>query len=218
MISVDDHDHLDEGEHKHRFCAGGFEKLALAVLAFNATTLGIPCIYYGTEQLFDGDGAGDWADRYIREAMFGGVFGPFRSRGHHCFIEDQPVYRELAKIHRLRRQELALRRGRQFLRPISGNGEDFGFPARIGAGPLRSVVGWSRIFDDREVLAAINTDPNQALTAYVTIDNDLHAAGSRLSCLYSTESSEIGRSVAVEPRNGKAVFLRVPAAGFVVYA
>src|SRR5262249_15593627 len=55
VTSVDDHDHLDEGEHKHRFSAGGFEKLALAVLALNATTLGIPCIYYGTEQLFDGE-------------------------------------------------------------------------------------------------------------------------------------------------------------------
>jgi glycosidase len=218
VTSLDDHDHVDQGEHKHRFCAGGFEKLALAVLALNATTLGIPCIYYGTEQLFDGEGAGDWADRYIREAMFGGEFGPFRSRGHHCFREDHPVYRELAKIHGLRRQELVLRRGRQFLRPISGNGLDFGFPARLGAGLLRSIVAWSRIFDDREVLAAINTDPDTALTAFVTIDNDLHAAGERLTCLYSTEASEVGGRVAVEARNGRAVLVRVPAAGFVVYA
>lgn len=218
VTSVDDHDHVDQGEHKRRFCAGGFEKLALAVLAFNATTLGIPCIYYGTEQLFDGEGAGDSADRYIREAMFGGEFGPFRSRGHHCFREDHPVYRELAKIHRLRRQELPLRRGRQFLRPISGNGASFRFPSRLGAGPVRSIVAWSRIFDDREVLAAINTDPETALTAFVTIDNDLHAAGERLTCLYSTEASEVGGRVAVEAKNGRAVLVRVPAAGFVVYA
>jgi glycosidase len=218
VTSVDDHDHVGQGEHKRRFCAGGFEKLALAVLGFNATTLGIPCIYYGTEQLFDGEGAGDSADRYIREAMFGGEFGPFRSRGHHCFREDHPVYRELAQIHRLRRQELALRRGRQFLRPISGNGASFGFPARLGAGLLRSIVAWSRIFDDREVLAAINTDPETALSAFVTIDNDLHAAGERLTCLYSTDASEVGGRVAVEARNGRAVLIRVPAAGFVVYA
>jgi len=218
VTSVDDHDHVDQGEHKHRFCAGGFDKLALAVMAFNATTLGIPCVYYGTEQLFDGEGTGSWADRYIREAMFGGEFGPFRSRGHHCFNEEQPVYRELARIHRLRQQELPLRRGRQFLRPISGNGTDFGFPARIGASALRSIVAWSRIFNDRELLAAINTDPEAASTAFVTIDDGLHAAGSRLTCLYSTDASEIGGSLAVEPRNGKSVFLRVPAAGFVVYA
>ncbi len=218
VTSVDDHDHVDQGDHKRRFCAGGFEKLALAVLAFNATTVGIPCIYYGTEQLFDGEGAGNSADRYIREAMFGAEFGPFRSRGHHCFNEDQPVYREIARIHRLRRQELPLRRGRQFLRQISGNGASFGFPARAGAGPVRSIVAWSRIFSDREVLAAINTDPESASAAFVTIDDGLHSAGSRLICLYSTDTSEIGGSVAVEPRNGKAIFLRVPPAGFVVYA
>jgi len=218
VTSVDDHDRVDQGELKHRFCAGGSGKLALAVLAFNATTLGIPCIYYGTEQLFDGEGAGNSADRYIREAMFGGEFGPFRSRGHHCFNEDQPVYRELARIHKLRREELSVRRGRQFLRQISGNGIDFGLPARIGAAPLRSIVAWSRIFNDREVLAAINADPDNAAAAFVTIDDDLQAAGSRLTCLYSTDTSAIGGRVAVEPRNGKSVLLRVPAAGFVVYA
>jgi hypothetical protein len=68
------------------------------------------------------------------------------------------------------------------------------------------------------VLAAINTDPETALTAFVTIDNDLHAAGERLTCLYSTEASEVGGRVAVEAKNGRAVLVRVPAAGFVVYA
>jgi glycosidase len=113
VTSVDDHDHVDQGGQKHRFCADGFEKLALPVLALNATTLGIPCIYYGTEQRLDGEGGGDGADRYIREAMFGGEFGAFRSRDRHVFDEKQPVYRELAKIHDLRSKHLPLRRGRQ---------------------------------------------------------------------------------------------------------
>ncbi len=216
VTSVDDHDRVDQGDHKHRFCAGGFEKLALPVLALNATTLGIPCIYYGTEQLFDGEGAGDAADRYIREAMFGGEFGAFRSRGHHFFNEDQPVYRELAKIHKLRRDQLTLRRGRQYLRQISGNGVDFGFPEKIG-GPMRSIVAWSRIFNDHELLCAINTDPAKVTTAFVTIDNDLHATNSQVTCLYSTSPGEIGQALTVEPGNGKAVSLSVPAAGFVIY-
>src|SRR5262249_35117139 len=127
-------------------------------------------------------------------------------------------YRELARIHELRRRELPLRRGRQFLREISANGTDFGFPRRLGPGRLRSIVAWSRILDDREVLAAINTDPDNALTAFVTIDEGLHASGSQLTCLYSAVASDIGGRVAVEPRNGKAVLLDVPAAGFVLYA
>ena len=87
----DDHDQVRKGSNKARFCAGdpAFRKLLLNVLALNATTLGIPCIYYGSEQGFDGGGDND---RYIREAMFGGEFGAFRSRQRHFFNEDGFVY------------------------------------------------------------------------------------------------------------------------------
>jgi hypothetical protein len=79
------------------------------------------------------------------------------------------------------------------------------------------VVAWSRILDTAELLCAINTDPANGTQAYVTIDADLNAARRELRCLYSTESQEIGQTVEVENRNGRAVLLRVPPAGFVVY-
>lgn len=214
VTMVDDHDQVWKGNDKARFCArqrGG--ELILAALAMNAASMGIPCIYYGSEQAFDGQGGND---RYIREAMFGGEFGPFRSRRRHCFAESHEVYRELAKILALRRQVLPLRRGRQYLRPISGNGTDFGLPEMVG-GQLHSVVPWSRLFGDREVVAAINTDPQAPRTVWVTVDNELHRAGDRLTCLYSTEPGHLGKETTVERRNGKAVLLTVAPAGFVVY-
>lgn len=214
VTMFDDHDQVRKGSDKARFCArDDGSALVLAALALNATSMGIPCVYYGSEQGFDGQG-GD--DRYIREAMLGGEFGPFRSRGRHAFREGHRVYRELAKIHALRRDSLPLRRGRQYLRPISGNGQDFGLPEAIG-GRLRSVVPWSRIFDDREVLLAINTDPAQARTAWVTVGAERHRAGDRLTCRYSTDAEQLGKDVVVEPRRGQAVLLSVPPAGFVAY-
>lgn len=215
VTSLDDHDHIDQGDRKHRFAAGGFAKLVVPAVGLNAATIGIPCMYYGTEQVFDGEGG---SDRFIREAMFGGSFGAFRSRGHHFFDEDQPTYRAIAEIHRLRQGQIALRRGRQYLRPISGNGEDFGLPRRFGNERMLSIVAWSRIFVDQEMVCAINTDPDRETTAFATIDDQMHAAGSRLTCLYSTEPGEIGQTIPVEARNGKAVLLTVPPAGFVVYA
>jgi glycosidase len=219
VTTFDDHDQVRKGSNKSRFAhdeqpGQHNADRCLAALAFLATTMGIPCIYYGTEQQFDGHGAGD---RFLREAMFGGEFGAFESRGRHFFDEAHPVYRELQAILRLRRDHLVIRRGRQFLRQISGDGEHFGPPVMMG-GVIQSVIPWSRIFSDREVLLAVNTDVNTARTAWVTIDDGLHAAGSRLSCLYSTSAAQIGSSVAVEPRNGKAVQLTVPAAGFVAFA
>lgn len=209
VTGYDDHDQVRKGAFKARFAVDDLgHRMALAAIALNVCTLGIPCLYYGSEQRLDGSGGND---RYIREAMFGGAFGPFRSRGGHVFDESDPVYREVSRILAVRRAVPALRRGRQYLRQISGDGVSFGYPG------TRSIVPWSRIFVDDEVLAAINTDPLLPHTAWVTVDASLHDVGDRLVCRYSTDPSQGGREVTVEARNGRAVLITVPAAGFVIY-
>ncbi len=216
VTTFDDHDQVRKGNNKARFCADAHaSKVVLNVLALNALTLGIPCIYYGSEQCFDGEGGNE---RYIREAMFGGEFGAFRTRGVHFFDEDNSVYQELAKILDIRQQNIVLRRGRQYLREISAanDGVNFSLPEMVGR-EIRSVVPWSRIFSSKEMLLAINTDYDQPRTAWVTIDNELHQAGDELKCIYSTDAAQIGQSVTVEARNGKAVLIKVPAAGFVIF-
>ena len=67
------------------------------------------------------------------------------------------------------------------------------------------------------MLQAINTNYCQASTAWVTIDDTLHQGGEILTCIYSTDSNQVGQEIKVEPGNGKAVLLTVPAAGFVIY-
>jgi glycosidase len=212
----DDHDQVRKGNDKARFCAGGQagNKLVLNVMALNATTLGIPCIYYGTEQYFDGQG-GD--DRYIREAMFGGDFGAFRSRGRHFFNEESAAYQEFAKILAIRKEKLALRRGRQYLREISGDGEHFGLPHLMN-GQMRAMVPWSRLFNDQEMLMAINIDPDVPQTAWVVVDYDLHQDNDPLKCLYSSEAAQIWQPAKIQIRGAvKAVSLTVPDGGFVIY-
>jgi glycosidase len=212
----DDHDQVRKGGYKARFCAGdpAWRKLALNVLALNATTLGIPCIYYGSEQGFDGEGDND---RYIREAMFGGEFGAFRTRNRHLFNEETSLYKELSKVLRLRREKIALRRGRQYLREISGDGVNFGLPGVIGERML-SIVPWSRLFDDQHILAAINTDPDHPRTAWVSLDPASAPEGRRLTCLYSTDPAQIGQEMEARTAGERRVVqLSVPAAGFVVY-
>lgn len=215
VTMIDDHDQVRKGSDKARFCAhGGYEHL-LSAIALNLTTMGIPCLYYGTEQGFDGAGP---HDRFLRECMFGGRFGSLQSTGRHFFSETHDVFREVAKIARLRRDRIALRRGRQYLREISGSGTNgtFGPPHMIG-GEMRSVVPWSRIFNNREILLAINTDAVAPRSAWVTIDDSLHVAGNDLTCVYSTDPGQVNARIRIEARNGKAVFLTVPPAGFVVF-
>jgi glycosidase len=221
VTMINDHDQVCKGDNKARFCAGGNgDRLVLAALALNAMTLGIPCIYYGTEQRFDGQGQGSGTDRYIRECMFGGPFGAFRTRGRHCFDEEGDVYRELAAILKLREGSLVLRRGRQYLREISGDGTSFGLPRKIGE-RLESVIAWSRILDSMEMVLAVNTDPDNPRTAWVLVDASLHPPGSRLVCAYSTAPDQVGRILQVQSKGAggsiAAVEVSVPAAGFVLW-
>jgi glycosidase len=224
VTMFDDHDQVGV-RHKFRFAgqAGGYQFLKPA-LALNLLTAGIPCVYYGTEQGFDGaDHRSDddsYSDVFLRECMFGGAFGSLQSSDRHFFNEGHEIYRFMQRLCALRGEHIALRRGRQYLREVSASGrdEDFHYPQPLG-GELRWVVAWSRLFADRELLCAINTDPQRPLDVWVVVDHQLHPPGrTRLTCVLSTDALQEGGQVAVEPRRGSAVQLRVPAAGVVVYA
>lgn len=215
----DDHDQVRKGKGKARYCAREQgRKSLLGVLALNALTLGIPCVYYGSEQYFNGasEGEADGNDVFLRECMFGGPFGSRQSAERHFFDEESSAYIELSRVLALRAEKIVLRRGRQYLRPISGNGSDFGLPVMVG-GALRSIVAWSRILDRQEILVAINTDCDQAKTAWVTLDADLQTVGREMVCLYSTDPARIGQKVRVEARNGRAMQLTLPSAGVEIW-
>jgi glycosidase len=218
---VDDHDQVRKGEGKWRFC--GEERcrdLAFNVMAVQLTTMGIPCIYYGSEQGFDSGGRPNGSDLVLRENMFGGRFGSLCSQGRHFFNEDGGLYRALAALMALRKKLLPLRRGRQTLHHISGDGLRFGLPHRLGD-RMRSLVCWSRLFIDQEVLVAVNTDEAQPVTAYSTVAPTFRVEGDEFHLLFwyaPREASPPPSSLTVERKNGPlAVRITLPAAGFALY-
>lgn len=207
---IDDHDQVWRGDTKGRFCSDAVgTKLMFPALALNLSTLGIPCIFYGSEQCFDGHGSSGLkdhgADQWIRECMFGGPYGAFCSRDAHFFNEETDVYQKLAKLAAVRRGELALTRGRQYLREISGDGVGFGYPATLGTGPMQSIVAWSRIFNGEEILCAINTDIGGERSVWVTIDADINGVGDVLQPLYQDLVGDSPRVLPVEARSGRTV-------------
>jgi glycosidase len=227
VTMFDDHDQVSLGPRKFRFCGDPNEPNAYRYLApalgLNLTTAGIPCLYYGTEQGFNGAEYREgekppFSDAFLRECMFGGKFGSLQSADRHFFNEGHEVYRFVRDVCALRQKHLALRRGRQYLREVSASGAngDFYYPKPIG-GELRWVVAWSRIFADQEYLCAINTNANDPLTVWVTVDHQISPPGKTMSCLLSTDSKQKGSAATVDPRNGSAVLITVPAAGFVVF-
>jgi glycosidase len=218
---VDDHDQVRKGNGKCRFCADDrFRDLAFNVMAVQLTTMGIPCIYYGSEQGFDSGGHPNGSDIVLRENMFGGRFGGLCTQGRHFFNEESDLYRALAALIDLRKKLLPLRRGRQALHRISGDGVTFGLPHCMGD-RMRSLISWSRLFIDQEVLVALNTDEAQPVTAYSTVAPKFRVEGDAFHLIYWHAPKSVDAppsSLTVESRNGQlAVRMTLPPAGFAIY-
>jgi hypothetical protein len=152
--------------------------------------------------------------------MFGGRFGSLCSQGRHFFNEDGNLYQALAALMELRKKLLPLRRGRQALHHISGDGVNFGLPHRLGE-RMRSVVCWSRLFVDEEVLVALNTDEQQPVTAYSGVAPTFRVEGDEFRLLFWHAPKRLTPPPAVltvERKNGPmAVRITLPPAGFAIY-
>lgn len=83
---------------------GNLDRLKVA-LVFLYTARGIPCLYYGTEQAFDGG-----TDPYDREDMFDGGFEQGPSLGDN-FNMTHPLFQWIARLNNFRRLYPALREG-----------------------------------------------------------------------------------------------------------
>jgi len=172
---VDNHDR--EGQPvRGRFLYNNiFYRQIILAIGYILTSVGIPCIYYGSEQGFNGGGKDErYPDKYIRECMFGGNWGAFNTTGHHFFNPESPIYKKISQIAKIRQQEPTLRYGRQYFREISGNGIDFGYPIDD-----RCTLAYSRILDDTEILVALNLD-SKARSDWVTVDRNLSPKGRKL--------------------------------------
>jgi len=146
---------IDNHDQSHRpgrrFLHGANDwRLGVLGIGFLLCNMGIPCIYYGTEQGFDS--AGD-NDSSVRECMFGGKWGAFDSTGFHFFNPKNSIYEGIAKIVAVRNREPALRYGRQYFRDVSADAQHFANPA-----DGKCTLAFSRVFDDEEVIIVINLD------------------------------------------------------------
>ncbi|SDC88817.1 Glycosidase [Geodermatophilus telluris] len=214
---LDDHDHVfgaklrfsaeipdDSPVKDHQVCA------ATAVQLF---TLGIPCVYYGTEQAFAGpahsqlehlreEGWGS-ADRYLREAMF----GPEHPRAAHT----EPLATQVAEVdaslpgfgpfgtsgrHAFDPDSPAYVRiaalcAVRAAHPALRIGRQYPRPLRLpGRGfelpPAGELVAWSRVLDVQEAVVAVNPNGTAARGGDVVVAAELAPPGSRYEVVANT--------------------------------
>jgi glycosidase len=149
---------------------------------------GIPCLYYGTEQGLHGVGN----DEAVREALWGGP----------GFDKTSFYYQQISRMAAVRNARPALRYGRFYFRPISGNHTDFGvstFPD--------GVLAFSRILNDEEVIVVANTSTTDSRAIDVIVDSNLSRPGDVYRILYSNKSAPSAPG-AVQGRAGGSVTVR----------
>src|SRR5262249_10782862 len=134
-----------------------FDPQVLLGVALLFSLQGIPAIYYGTEQGLHGHGD---KDQFVREALWG-------KPG--AFDTAHPFYRAIQELSKIRNHQPALRYGRLYFRPISGDG------VRFGASPFSpGVLAFSRILNNREVLVVANSNTQAGFQGHVLVDRFLH--------------------------------------------
>lgn len=165
---LDNHDQHARFYHSEASDPQRYNDQATLGIACLLTLQGIPCLYYGTEQGLAGSGGRVEA---VREALWG-------KPG--AFDRDHPFYQATRELLTLRDNQPALRYGRQYFRPVSGNGREFGISPFAGG-----VLAFSRILNDMEVVVVANTSATQRNGGQVIVDAALNGGGARFGVLYT---------------------------------
>lgn len=228
---LNDHDHVS-GD-KVRFTPDlTFDHQIVAPTAIQLFTLGIPCIYYGTEQAFSLPEAsvtrqlpnvnrGDSADRYLREAMFG---PEHPRRAGRAGLPQAPAGLDPALLgfgpfatsgqhcfdetHPAFVRLAALNRVRQRF-PVLRFGRQYLRPHDIGGHRFvpggGSLIGWSRILGGIEALVLVNSNGTQSRQGRVLIDASLNQAGGTMTVIANTAESAAPAGFAGPHRIGTTV-------------
>jgi glycosidase len=217
---VDDHDHVFGS--KVRFSADipdgspvKDHQIAVAT-AFQLFSLGIPCVYYGSEQAFAGpahsqlpfllgegwNDGGKGGDRFLREAMF----GPSHPRATHDGDLQTQIERQDASlpgfgafgtsgVHAFDTASPAYRRIAALCRarasqPALRIGRQYQRPVRVFGDfvlpAAGELVAWSRLLDTSEAIVLVNPNGTASRGGDVVVSSELSPPGADYEVVVNT--------------------------------
>jgi len=217
---LDDHDHVS-GE-KIRFSTDAASPWqVVAGVALQAFSLGIPCIYYGTEQSFAGPekalreqflpdlNPDTGTDKFLREAMFGPEHPLKQGRaglpnGKASVDPSLPGFGPFGTVgrHCFDPKSAAYTRIAALLDvrkrfPVLRTGRQYqreisNFGAPFALPPAGELIAWSRILDDEEALCIVNGNGVARRGADVVVDARMNPVGSELEVIANSEQAGTG--------------------------
>jgi hypothetical protein len=213
---LDDHDHVS-GD-KLRFSTdAASDHQVVAGVALQLFSLGIPCIYYGSEQALAGPERAARAflpdfthdtgsDVFLREAMFGpknprragragiGSTMATRDKGLPGFGPFGTAGRHCFNPESAAYRRLAALTAVRRRFPVLRLGRQYqrqlsNFGASFGVAPAGELITWSRILDDEEALCVVNGHGTARRGGDVVVDARLNPAGGAFEVVVSSEES-----------------------------
>ena len=122
------------------------------------------------------------------------------------FSETHPFFLTLAKLSQLRNGEPSLRYGRQYFRPLSGDG------IRFGISHFRpGVLAFSRILDSTELLVVANT-ASTSWEGEVVVDAALNRPGTSWQVLFSNQTAPEAAGLSLDKPGGSVTIHEVSGA------
>ncbi|HKQ77658.1 MAG TPA: alpha-amylase family glycosyl hydrolase [Blastocatellia bacterium] len=211
---LDDHDHVFGDKLRFSTNAASEHQVAAGVV-LQLFTLGIPCIYYGTEQALAGPEASEqmwlpeWgrSDRYLREAMFGPTHPRKPGRDSltpapDCLDASLPgfgpfgtaghhCFDETNPVYL--RIAAACEARKKY--PVLRVGRQYIRPiSEIGAEDFKNAgsgdfAAWSRILDDEEALCVVNSNGREERSGRALVDADLNPSGGMMIVVLNTATA-----------------------------
>lgn len=188
---LDNHDQVGQAI-KKRFGHDANEAQIIAGIGFLLCALGTPCIYYGTEQGFQGAGEGDWN---VREAMFS-----MEDTSLNALNKMNSIYQEIAKLATIRKNSAVLKFGRMYMRDFSSDGKIFKLPVYQDC-----LLAFSRILYDEEMLIVFNDSTVQEDEEYIGVDRHLNPEGSVFRYCYGGR----GKIHVLKNEDGSRHFIKI---------
>jgi glycosidase len=188
---IDNHDQVGQ-TYKKRFGNEASKNQIIAGVGFLLCALGTPCIYYGTEQGFSGNGP---SEANVREAMFS-----LTNTHDNLLCKSNEIYREISKIAHIRKRNGVLKFGRMYMRESSADGSHFRLPFFRDC-----LLAFSRILYDEELLIAYNDSTTHDDEEYVCVDRHLNPEGSSFRFIYGSR----GKIHVLKNEDGTRHFLKL---------
>jgi hypothetical protein len=117
----------------------------------------------------------------VREALWGKTDPNGKPVG---FDVNHPLYVALTAVGAVRANQPALRYGRYYFRPLSGDGVNFGLSTF-----QTGILAFARILNDQEVIVVGNTMPQASFTGDVIVDIAINGANPTYQVLFSNNGN-----------------------------